>query len=113
MCGYYAGSGEIIICEHKEIVHEECPATCTDMGYSREFCAMCGVILSETYYESFGHMFVDGKCQNCGTVKDENGDYVDGEYGEGEYGCAHEYDEKGMCVICGKFFKENDFVVVG
>ena len=113
ICGYYAGSGEIIICEHKEILHDECPATCTDMGYSREFCAKCGVLLGETYYESFGHMFVDGKCQNCGTVKGENGDYVDGEYGEGEYGCAHEYDEKGMCVICGKFFKENDFVVVG
>ena len=113
MCGYYAGSGEIIICEHKEIFHDECPATCTDMGYSRELCAMCGVILSEIYYESFGHMFVDGKCQNCGTVKGENGDYVDGEYGEGEYGCAHKYDENGMCVICGKFFKENDFVVIG
>ena len=116
MCGYYAGNGEIAICEHKEIFHDECPATCTDMGYSREFCAMCGVLLSETYYESFGHMFVDGKCQNCGTVKGENGDYVggdeNGDYTEGEYGCAHVYDEKGMCVICGKSFKENDFVVI-
>ena len=40
------------------------------------------------------------------------GDNENGDYTEGEYGCAHVYDEKGMCVICGKSFKENDFVVI-
>ncbi len=220
LCGYYAGNGEVIICEHKEILHDECPATCTDMGYSREFCAMCGIVLFEEYWEPTGHFFEGSKCMNCGqpddpyageeggvtgsgtaedpyvisafpaelilgaqhdvyvtytakgtqtivifypqgcyvsglpadAVKDAytmtytftleagttitfnlwtsgintytytfeliasttpDDGYVDGEYGEGEYGCAHEYDENGMCVICGKFFKENDFVVVG
>ena len=70
--------------DHKYILAENMPATCTTLGYDRYVCTECGRIEKRNYVESLGHAYqgvvvreatceTDGKlmeiCSRCSDVK--------------------------------------------
>ena len=70
--------------DHKYILAENVPATCTTLGYDRYVCTECGRIEKRNYVESLGHAYqgvlvreatceTDGKlmeiCSRCSDVK--------------------------------------------
>ena len=50
-------------CTHEDTYHERLDATCTTAGYDKEYCDLCGALLSETVIPALGHAFVDHAAQ--------------------------------------------------
>ena len=53
-------------CGHEETKTEIKEPTCTESGYKKVFCALCGKLLSFEEYPATGHQFVNGVCSACG-----------------------------------------------
>ena len=43
--------------------------TCDDDGFTTHTCSICGDSYTDSYVDATGHNYVDGKCDNCGTLK--------------------------------------------
>lgn len=82
-------NSEIIVsaCDHIAGNVETVPATCTEAGYTRTYCSICGNVISETTYPATGHIPGEWedtipatettgghkvkRCTVCGTILEE------------------------------------------
>ncbi len=82
-------NSEVIVsaCEHIAGNVETVPATCTEAGYTRTYCSICGNVISETTYPATGHIPGEWedtipatattgghkvkRCTVCGTILEE------------------------------------------
>ena len=86
--------------------------TCEEAGYTTHTCSVCGDSYVDTETEALGHTFVDGTCEHCGEMADEN--------------CEHEYEsvvtdptctEAGYtthtCKLCGNTYTDTEVEATG
>ena len=64
---YAQPQGRIVVCDHADAIESITEdATCTEAGFTAEYCTNCGLILSFEEISALGHTFKDGKCTVCG-----------------------------------------------
>ena len=63
-----------LMCRHEFEINRQDP-TCTEFGFENRYCMHCGVGTFEEL-APLGHCYVDGICQNCGCMEEENNDQV-------------------------------------
>ena len=66
---YAQPQGRIVVCDHANAIETvTVDASCTEAGFTAEYCTNCGLILSFEEISALGHTFKDGKCTVCGEV---------------------------------------------
>ena len=95
-------------CAH-EIVVDEKAATCSDRGYKKETCKLCGEVVSETAYPKTAHTAsgaatcdTDSKCTACGEVIEAAKGHVWGEATTTAATCMAAGKETKTCTVCNK-----------
>lgn len=95
-------------CTH-EIVVDEKAATCSDRGYKKETCKLCGEVISETAYPKTAHTAsgaatcdTDSKCTVCGEVLEAAKGHVWGEVTTTAATCTAAGKETKTCTVCNK-----------
>ena len=95
-------------CAH-EIVVDEKAATCSDRGYKKETCKLCGEVVSETAYPKTAHTAsgaatcdTDSKCTVCGEVLEAAKGHVWGEATTTAATCTAAGKETKTCTVCNK-----------
>lgn len=95
-------------CAH-EIVVDEKAATCSDRGYKKETCKLCGEVISETAYPKTAHTAsgaatcdTDSKCTVCGEVLEAAKGHVWGEVTTTAATCTAAGKETKTCTVCNK-----------
>ena len=64
---YAQPQGRIVVCDHADAIETvTVDASCTEAGFTAEYCTNCGLILSYEEIPAPGHTFKDGKCTVCG-----------------------------------------------
>ena len=93
-------------CTH-EIVVDEKAATCSDRGYKKETCKLCGEVISETAYPKTAHTAsgaatcdTDSKCTVCGEVLEAAKGHVWGEVTTTAATCTVAGKETKTCTVC-------------
>ena len=93
-------------CAH-EIVVDEKAATCSDRGYKKETCKLCGEVVSETAYPKTAHTAsgaatcdTDSKCTVCGEVLEAAKGHVWGEVTTTAATCTAAGKETKTCTVC-------------
>lgn len=93
-------------CTH-ELEVEEKLATCTDRGYKKEVCKLCGETVSETAYPKAAHTPTaaatcteDSKCSVCGEVLEAAKGHTFGDAVVVDATCLAEGSKTRTCSIC-------------
>lgn len=93
-------------CTH-ELEVEEKLATCTDRGYKKEVCKLCGEIVSETAYPKAAHTPTaaatcteDSKCSVCGEVLEAAKGHTFGDVVVVDATCLADGSKTQTCSIC-------------
>ena len=95
-------------CAH-DIVVDEKAATCSESGYKKETCKLCGEVVSETAYPKTEHTSsgdatcdADSKCTVCGEVLEAAKGHVWGETVTTAATCTVAGKETKTCTVCNK-----------
>ncbi len=71
-------SGGATACEHTDTTSTTKAATCTAAGSVTVICDDCGVTVSFTVTEAYGHSYVDKVCVRCGYIEHHSSESVKG-----------------------------------
>ena len=75
---YIAGISELdVACAHTDTYKETHAATCTEAGYERTICNICGKEVGSKVLQALGHDFAGGICTRCGAEGDPCEGYTD------------------------------------
>lgn len=117
-------------CEHPDTKKEQADATCTEDGYDRTICNICGYV-DETKHEAFGHKesaktlreptcSVKGEkeftCSTCGNQRKEDIETIPHTYRDTiikEATCTAEGSKKQTCSVCNHITAEEATTALG
>lgn len=117
-------------CEHTDTKKEQANATCTEDGYDRTICNVCGYI-DETRHDAFGHKesakilreptcSVKGEkeftCSTCGNQRKEDIETIPHTYQDTiikEAACITEGSKKQACSVCNYTTAEETIAALG